>query len=209
MDTSKFKNRPLGAPTVPAAAIEGVESQAFSRKHRDEVMELRRSFATSFDESAITTFVRQVYRLDRFNRGPNGTAPAGEGAHFVVYQFGRPGQQLAVKIAKESFLKLGDPWVRQWRSTLTALTQADLPLIPPFSVLSEIQEAVILVQPWIGEPKTAVAPHWQPIEHWLEALRVGLADVAIELGDWPQIRCRRGVPWLVDLSDIQPTVRSK
>lgn len=104
------------------------------------------------------------------------------------------------------------PSFRSWNARIQRCP-FPLALLPPVSLV-EWNEGFAMVMPFADSPLSAALPHWHPMDQRLEELKMGLAAVGMVLND-PllsvtqdrmrlQAGCWRGIPFIYDLSDLEP-----
>ncbi len=121
----------------------------------------------------------------------------GTGTHFAAYRFGG----MVYKRALPSTFARGALTLRGWLAAL-GRAKAVGGLMPPYEVLAQ-GEAPSLVMPYGDGPLGSAGPAWQPIAGTVQAFEAELAKAGLILDDVLQIRCRNGVPFVVDLSDLR------
>lgn len=107
--------------------------------------------------------------------------------------------------------KLG-PSFRSWNARIQRCP-FPLALLPPVALM-DWHEGFAMVMPFADSPLSAALPHWHPMDQRLRELTRGLAAVGMVLNDpllsvTPdririQAGCWRGVPFIYDLSDLEP-----
>jgi hypothetical protein len=129
----------------------------------------------------------------------------GEGSHFAAWRLpparGRAaagGVDLVIKRAGPRF-EVSGAGAQRWRNALAAVREVEL--VPPLELLW-VGDVLGLVMPYGEQTITNAQPHWQPVADRIVELRVQLRSLGLALGDVPQGRCWRGVPFLVDWSDL-------
>lgn len=122
----------------------------------------------------------------------------GTGTHFTAFRIGG----LVFKRALPATFAKKDPsTLRVWLEALDRARGVG-ELMPPFEVV-RTGDAVALVMPYGDAPWKAAAPAWQPMEGRLRAFSQALQDGGLVLDDVAQGRCRGGVPFIYDLSDLR------
>lgn len=118
----------------------------------------------------------------------------GTGTHFTAWRFG----ELVFKRAlATTFAKKGAPTLREWVAALERAKGVG-GLMPPFESLGNA-----LVMPYGNQPLASAAPVWQPVAATVKMFEADLERAGLVLDDVVQARCRKGVPFLVDLSDLR------
>lgn len=121
----------------------------------------------------------------------------GTGTHFSAWRFGG----LVYKRALPGTFRKGAFTLRGWREALEK-AKAVGGLMPPFEVLVQ-DERVGVVMPFGGDPLALAHPAWHPVATTVKDFEAALARAGLVLDDVVQARCRDGVPFLVDLSDLR------
>lgn len=104
------------------------------------------------------------------------------------------------------------PSFRSWNARIQRCP-FPLALLPPVALM-EWNDGFAMVMPFADSPLSAALPHWHPMDLRLGELKRGLAAVGLALND-PllsitqdrmrlQAGCWRGVPFIYDLSDLEP-----
>ncbi len=167
-----------------------------------ELKTLKEKFAGAADEARLhSLFADKVCR-----DGGKGLELLGEGTHFRAFRVRGPdGSDLVIKRALPTFG--GGPrtpgrqaWLRSLRAAAPLLGAT--PLLAPWLVLEDGDE-LGLAMPFGPAPAAAAAPRWQPLDRARADLVAHLAGAGLEIADQLQIRCRDGVPFVIDLSDLR------
>lgn len=121
----------------------------------------------------------------------------GRGTHFSAYRFGG----LVFKRAHPGTFKRGALTLRVWLSALEKAKGLG-GLMPPFELVAT-GETPALVMPYGAQPLAQAGVAWQPIAAVVKGFEGELERAGLVLDDVFQGRCREGVPFLVDLSDLK------
>ena len=163
---------------------------------------MKESFAAAADEARLRSlFNEKICR----NEG-KGLDLLGEGTHFRAFRLrDASGGDLVIKRALPHFAGgPGSPGRRAWQRALDALRPlvATTPLLAPWLVIEEGDE-LGLATPYGPEPALVAAARWQPLAEARVALTASLKRAGLEIADQLQLRCRNGVPFVIDLSDLR------
>lgn len=157
---------------------------------------LLESFAVAADEARIATIFAEKVCHD----AGRGLDLLGSGTHFSAYRVrGEGGMDLVLKRAHRHFA--GGPSTPGREAWLRALKLADgargCPLLPPWLVLKNGDD-VGLAMPFGPEAadRTSLGAE-------IAILTGRLAKLGLEIADHLQIRGWRGVPFVIDLSDLR------
>ncbi len=163
--------------------------QNLRKTHREG---LKTAFYQEFDRSLVD----QWQGLSEAELGRKGVL-LGTGTHFSAWRLGG----LVYKRALPGTFGKGALTLRGWLAALQK-AQGVGSLMPPYEVLTQ-GEAVSLVMPYGGEPLAKAHQAWQPIDATVKAFEADLGRAGLVLDDVVQARCRDGIPFLVDLSDLR------
>jgi hypothetical protein len=124
----------------------------------------------------------------------------------------RPPMDLVVKFPHSIPRERLGPSFRSWNARIQRCP-FPLALMPPLALM-EWDDGFAVVMPFADSPLSAALPHWQPMDQRVEELKRGLAAVGMALNDpllavtqdqvHLQAGCWRGVPFIYDLSDLEP-----
>jgi hypothetical protein len=124
----------------------------------------------------------------------------GTGSHFRAWAVGGVVFKRALP---DTFGKKGALNLRGWQEALAKAPGVG-ELMPPFELLV-LGEQVGMVMPFGSEPMAMAGKAWFPLADRTLEFERALTQAGLVLDDVPQIRCRAGVPFLVDLSDLKLT----
>lgn len=160
--------------------------------------DLQARFYTSFDGSALMSFVQRLVGLsEEERRGLDFFL--GEGFHFQSFEYKAQSLPMAVNLAKPSFLRQGDLALNRWKKAMDiARTMEQVSLIPPMEIISGKNYLAVVM------PKGAVLPRNRErgIDDLLRDTAKALSQVGLALDDYPQLREALGVPFIIDWSDL-------
>ncbi|WP_141734838.1 hypothetical protein [Oligoflexus tunisiensis] len=153
---------------------------------------LEQAFSRSLDTSVIRSGIMRA-------QGTRNWDLVGEGRHFQCFKLpGRGGMDLAVLVAKPSFLKDELQARRRWALDLNRLSALAHPLVPPMEVMDDT-DFFAYVQPYCD----AEQPMTEAIQAVLLDLQKSLAGLELELDDYTQLRCCQGHPFVIDFSELK------
>jgi hypothetical protein len=164
-------------------------------------VDLARAFAAAYDRSLADEWVK---------RGPTARDQRlellGEGSHFRAWLLplaagSGPGSELrlVLKVATGDHGRAGTPAGRAWRDALNTLRPLKIDLVPPFAVLDGEDGRPALVMPY-GE---GAAPRSEDLARREVALAAALSRAGLELAEGATLRTWRGIPFVIDLSDLR------
>lgn len=123
----------------------------------------------------------------------------GEGRHFQCFRLKSSGAlDLAVLVAKPSFQDGDDRRRQAWKNDLSRLKKLDHPLIPPMEVIED-NEFFAYVQPFC-EQDLVLSDSLKAA--WEDLLR-SMAQIGLELDDYPQLRSCQGQALVIDFSELK------
>jgi hypothetical protein len=128
----------------------------------------------------------------------------GEGRHFRCLRLTQPDRlDLAINLAKPSFLRAEKRLRKQWAADLQQLRGLDHPLIPPMEVLDD-SEFFAYIQPCCDQELTISSE----IRQLLEDMQRAMNSRGLELEDYPQLRTCQGHPFVIDFSELNRLQKS-
>ena len=172
--------------------------QLIDTQREQEIQKIKNHFYHEFD-------FRKAYDLLSKNghSSKGSTKLIGEGIHFKSYIFNRESSfPLVISIGKTNFKNNLPSSFEKWRSCLMQLKRIYMPLIPPFEIVSN-SDQIGYVTPYVPDPADTSHSLWLPIKDLCDKLSRQLTRMSLVLDDYWQIKCLRGVPFIIDLSDIK------
>ncbi|MBC7660861.1 MAG: hypothetical protein H7249_14280 [Chitinophagaceae bacterium] len=129
----------------------------------------------------------------------------GEGRHFRSYLIPRQGEglDLAMNVAKLSFLERGPGERKSWLEACKGLMKVTHPLLPPFEVLEGDNDALLFVMPYCEVPLSIDELKTSPITTRMESLKRLLTEQGLIMDDYWQLRRCRGHEFITDFSDLK------
>ena len=162
--------------------------ESLRRSDRDRLKSL---FYSEFDASAASRLLglskAELERKAQY---------LGAGAHFEAFRVGG----LVLKRSLPDSAPRDAMRLRDLGRAL-GLAKAVEGLMPPFETVP-LGQGLALAMPYGDRPASEAGAHWLPLADRLPELAKALAGVGLQLDDVAQCRCRDGVPFLVDLSDL-------
>lgn len=161
---------------------------------------LKQAFFQAFDPSLVRQFC--IKRLADPALLPQ-QAVAG-GTHFYCFKLARPGapMDLAIKIPTPTF---SASRAKELKKLLLSLaTQTTPGLLGPFELI-DCDGQFAIAMPFGPQDAKHAKDDWQPLALWVSQLQEHLALRRLEINDLVQIRCWRGIPFLIDYSDLRST----
>ena len=162
---------------------------------------LRAEWLKLFDRSALEDLL-QLWVSKKMTPGEE----VGQGSHFTAYRLRGRLAGLVLSIGKDEFINRPRFNGGEWEKVIQSLSRLNLPLVAPvecISIEAQGKQRIALVQMYGEGGKNAAALHWGDLKAQKETTMAGLKEAGLELADLPQIRCRAGVPFIVDYSDLR------
>ncbi|MCX6117102.1 MAG: hypothetical protein NT027_06150 [Proteobacteria bacterium] len=164
-------------------------------------LDFEASFYAAFDPSKIESFLQEMSQKSEQSRLqlPNFI---GEGTHFQSFELQSKPMNLAINIAKQTFVKRGPRLIEKWKSALRSLKNADCKdLIPPFEVIQYIGLLAIVMPK--GSPLNRKGAQAKSTFSVLEETSKSLSRMGLVLDDYPQLVECNGNIFICDWSDLQ------
>ncbi len=131
----------------------------------------------------------------------------GAGRHFQSFHIKSPikGLDLALNIARETFLNDRSDLIRNWQQAcekLQAFSRNEA-LLPPFEILSREGDGLAVVMPFCEEAVAAAELRHEPLKGYLDQLSAALGGAGLALDDYWQLRRCQGHPFVIDFSELR------
>jgi hypothetical protein len=160
--------------------------------------DLKAMFYASFDESRAATLLSHLAPLSESARRSLAQF-IGEGSHFQSFELVASPLSLAVNIAKTSFTKGGDLWVKRWCEAIARARQIEEDtLVPPMTVIHHAGLTAIVMPKGQDVGRDCA----KLLNQKLVLTAKALGHAGLVMDDYPQVRQANGVPFIVDWSDL-------
>ena len=164
---------------------------------RSELKILSLSFYRAYDESYCCQALEEI-SLKNYSKYDF----LGEGTHFKSFRLKEKGGSLVINLLKEKKEEFFFKEVKKWRAALEKLHKIEVPLIPPYEIIT-VEKNLGIVLPFGAEKPTTNYGDNTFLEKRIDETLKLLSKSALELNDQVQIKYFESIPFISDLSDLR------
>lgn len=161
------------------------------------IKEIKEDFYSEFDLDIVQNLIEKI------DSPPPSLELVGEGFHFRSYKYNKYHTiALVLSVAKSSFYQTLSSEIDLWIRSMRRLKSLDVHFVPPFEIVLWA-EKVTYVTPYAPDPPSMHHPDFEPLEIYIKSFREKLHQAKLVIEDYLQIKCLKGVPFVIDWSDLK------